>query len=527
MSFALLPILGVLIGILVLGLALWLLQRLRVQHQEVEVISTLFWQAALKETRARVFVKRFRHWPAWLLLLAIASLLWMLLAQPRLQSQDGLQHVVLLDWSIDDPERRASDLNTALEHAASLPVTAREIVAVGSQMRTLLASGEELQIASVRAEEFKDQGSPNLFWALENVAARSSENTPVAIHCVGNPNIEQTQLDALPEHVSVYQLALTETEESTTPMLESLGFGDAASGNFKAVDVRFQFTPEAELTNLTASLSDQPLTSSLQDLGNNQFLLQDLPAAGGTLSVSLAETEVGALSLPSREAIRVQLEEGVPNVLREMIELDEAFKLSDSTADVTIGFSEDCDLQLSSLERSAFEISTNDEDPQAAMLELVDTLALRQIDATSLAQQSGQTLDVQVVSADSRSIAVWESLFTTAFDFVESRACPIFVARAIHWLADKPSEVQWAEQGNTLPAAAPGFTRADGVTTLAADGRELRTTRLSRPIKESANLDQSPAASLLWTISPYTWLGVLASVLLVGEWFLYQRGRMP
>ena len=47
MSFALLSTFAVLLGILLLAIGLWLAQRLRVQHREVEVLSTLFWQSAL------------------------------------------------------------------------------------------------------------------------------------------------------------------------------------------------------------------------------------------------------------------------------------------------------------------------------------------------------------------------------------------------------------------------------------------------------------------------------------------------
>ena len=89
MSFGLLSTFAVLLGIVLLAIGLWLLQRLRVQHREVTVLSTLFWQSAIEETRARVFVKRFRHWPAWVLLVAIASLLWMLLARPQSTSFDS------------------------------------------------------------------------------------------------------------------------------------------------------------------------------------------------------------------------------------------------------------------------------------------------------------------------------------------------------------------------------------------------------------------------------------------------------
>ena len=115
MSFALLSTFAVLLGILALAIGLWLSQLLRVQHREVEVISTLFWQSALEETRARVFTRRFRHWPAWLLLVAIASLLWMLLAQPQTEAVNSMQHVVLLDRSAENATTRTADLQLAIE----------------------------------------------------------------------------------------------------------------------------------------------------------------------------------------------------------------------------------------------------------------------------------------------------------------------------------------------------------------------------------------------------------------------------
>ena len=125
MSFGLLSTFAVLLGIVLLAIGLWLLQRLRVQHREVTVLSTLFWQSAVEETRARVFVKRFRHWPAWVLLVAIASLLWMLLARPQSTSFDSTQHVVLIDRSVEDDEIRADDFELAIQRAASLPTSAR------------------------------------------------------------------------------------------------------------------------------------------------------------------------------------------------------------------------------------------------------------------------------------------------------------------------------------------------------------------------------------------------------------------
>ena len=127
MTFSLFSTLATLIGIGVIALGLALLQYLRVQHREIEVVSTLFWQAAVKETRARVFVQKFRHWPAWLLLVLIASLLWILLAGPSWNSSDQMQHVVLLDGSVADPTVAASDLELATLKASKLPLMNRRL----------------------------------------------------------------------------------------------------------------------------------------------------------------------------------------------------------------------------------------------------------------------------------------------------------------------------------------------------------------------------------------------------------------
>ena len=54
MSFTFLSTAAVLGGIGVLAVLLGILHRLRVQHREVEVVRTLFWQAAVEETRACV-----------------------------------------------------------------------------------------------------------------------------------------------------------------------------------------------------------------------------------------------------------------------------------------------------------------------------------------------------------------------------------------------------------------------------------------------------------------------------------------
>lgn len=524
MTFGLLSGFGVLLGVLALAVGLWLLQRLRVQHQEVQVLTTLFWQAAIKETRARVFVKRFRHLPAWLLLVAIASLLWMLLSQPQTQSSDGTQHVVLLHWDDPDEAIRRATLELALKRAATLPTNSREIIAASDRLQTLVAAGEELEIAAIRDEANFELGSKDLHWALDSLAARSSIDQPVHIHLVASTELESDYIQALPEHVELFRV--DDTEANADIQLQTLGYSSSLAGSWNAVDVQFGFDPSAEIdeASISLKLNDQPLVQSAALLSENQFAVSEVPAIGGIMQVRYRDEAIGSLTLPDRKRIAVELAEGVPEILRDLIEIDEAVEVVASGGDVKVGFEESSDLRLTTQDSSAFVVAADSENPQDALAEIIDELALAQIDATSLAEQSGQVVDVQVSAADKRQIAVWQSLFGSSFDFVGSRACPIFVARSIRWLANRPEEIQWAGQGERIQS--DGFARALSENGNVS-GKEFKTTRLSRPVQAAQDLDVSPEPNFLSWLTPYTWFGILVSGLLVTEWILFQRGKMP
>jgi hypothetical protein len=527
MSFALLPTLGVLLGIAALAIGLWIAQRLRVQHREVEVLSTLFWQAAIEETRARVFVRRFRHWLAWMLLVAIASLLWMLLAQPTSDPLDGTQHVVLVDWSVEAPERREADLQLAMERAGTLPTTAREIMAAGSELSTLLAAGEPLELTMLRAAELGEPSASGVQWAIESLSHRASREHPLVLHLVGDATLEKDDLDRLHPEVTVYRIARESIPTSTD--LATLGVSDSRSGQWNTVDVAIGFDPDqpVDASSVRVFIDDQPLDRPIVQVADAGFQLLDVAAGGGILRVEIDGQSVGAMTLPRREPIRVQLDPDVPETLRELLALDAVCQIVESNPDVRIGAGADADLRLSTDDQPAFVIESDHPDPNAALGELINELALQQIDATSIAQQSGRIIDVQVTSSPQRKLAIWNSLFTPAFDFTESRACPILVARSIRWLANKPPMIPWAEQGNRLPVAAPEFQRASKSIAVTDDGREVQTVRLSRPIAAVAELEASPSAGLFARIGLMTWLGLLVSTLLAGEWMLYQRGRLP
>ena len=538
MTFGLFSIPALFAGIAAIAVGLWLLQRLRVRHREVEVLTTLFWKDALQETRARVFTRRFRHWRAWALLVVIASLLWVLLGQPHTVAPDATQHVVLIDWSVDDAALRQEDLTTAMDLAASLPDTHRRIVAVGTRMETLLGPREPLHLASLRGEMDSGPAPHGLAWAIESLAAAADRNTPLAIHIVGNAPVDAKRLAALQVSVnaaddgsprlSVYRVKREPVTEK--PGLATLGVSDSADGAWDAVDVWLAFAGDgdkpiaADRINITCD--DAPFDQPVIARANGAFELRGVPANGATIGVAVDGQPVGTITLPQRSPIRVQLDDNVPESLKQVITLDPACEIVTSDADVRIGSTDAANLRLTGADQPAFVIRTDDDDAQAALAGLVDELALKQIDAMGIAEKIGRVVDVQVFSGERRAVAIWSSLFTPAFDFQESRACPLVVSRAVRWLAQQPPLVEYAAMGERLPTASPAFSRADGERTVTADGRVLRTTRLLSTV-EAAAVPESEIGKQLAAFGPYTWIGLLAVALLIGEWILYQRGQMP
>ena len=554
MSFGLFSLTGVLAGIAALAIGLWLAQRLRVQYREVEVPTTLFWRDAVEETRARVFMRRFRHWRAWGLLVLIASLLWLLLNQPQNVSWDGTRHIVLLDWSVEDPQLRQRDLSLALQLAAGLPEADREILAVGTRLETLLQPREPLVLAQQRSQTAARPGAAGMDWAIESLAARAGDRSPLAIHVVGDAPIDQTRIQALrtalsatdarnngspvqPLSLSVYRVkraSLASQVDTATGDLATLGVSDSASGTWNQVDIWIAMADpqKAQTRNLSVSLDRRPLRQKLMARGNGMFEIQALPADGGLLEVAYAGRTVGAMTLPVRDRIRVQIESDVPQSLRQLVELDSACQIvpDPDSADVVIGSKPEANLRLTTRAQPAFLIQTENENPQQVLSGIVDELALRQIDAMGIAFESGRVVDVQMVSGSRRSLSVWRSLFTAEFDFQESRACPIVVGRALRWLARRPPLVEWAELGKRLPAAAPEFDRASDGIALTNDGRQIRTTRIrphSKSTPSKPTLPESPRMLTASGFHPLHGLGVLLVLLLIGEWILFQRGYVP
>lgn len=73
------------------------LQYLRIRPNRLRVVTTLFWQRAAEEARARTLLERFRHPRTYLLLLVICLLLLLALARPVFRSGDRPYRVIVLE----------------------------------------------------------------------------------------------------------------------------------------------------------------------------------------------------------------------------------------------------------------------------------------------------------------------------------------------------------------------------------------------------------------------------------------------
>ena len=148
--------------------------------------------------------------------------------------------------------------------------------------------------------------------------------------------------------------------------------------------------------------------------------------------------------------------------------------------------------------------------------------------------------------AEVAGITLWEELLD-AYNFTDSRSFPLFVSRAVRWLADEPAWHPYLAAGRPLPPPSADFSFSTAVDPaldalgaayipgaagqIGDDAGSVREVALlSDAVTErhaGVPLAAQTAVGGLSGTGIATWL-ILAALLLLGlEWFLYQRGMMP
>jgi hypothetical protein len=564
-------------GLGALATGLFLLQRLRVRHREVVVVTNLFWREAVEETRARVFVQRFRHPWAYLLILAIASLVWLAVAGPESSSSSSREHVLVLDTSAS--MSRGDALRLALEsvkrRARELPRRTTTVISAGSHVRTLLAPGEESPLLDQRATNLVADAAPSsIERAIRSVCSAALPADGAAIEVFGVSPIDPALLANLPKNVVVSRASVAENAAENAG-ITALGLSEPRSGAWSSVDLFVEVDGPAPARGAAGAVRDNTATltldgaplaasesSSLPD-GRWRAIVRDVPARGGRVEARLARSDAlsaddtAALVLPVRPAIRVALSASVPDALRAVLAADPGVTLvaGDGAADVVVRRANEPATNAApalvlvdeSTQPAAFVLQQPAAiDPDSALRRSYEALGLDEIDSTELAARAERPIELDLVQGASRGISVWGSLFEPKFDFTATRSFPLFLARSVRWLAGDAArlgtttvgearfgtDAVWtdADSRHFDPAGGEAaFPRAGDVRDAAglAHHVSLLDTQTTVLARDATPLPAAAVSAASGAFEPLPWIVLAALILLLVEWWLVRTERIP
>ncbi len=542
---------------------LYLLQRLRVQHREVEVPTTLFWREAVEETRARVLVRRFRHPWAYLLLLGIGSLLWFAAAGLRSEQSADQQWLLVVDGSagMGHGDRFAEAIALLQEDAAALPTDSREVWWMGAGTRTLLRRGEHVRLLAERLEGLAPEAAPARVEELLHTHLAGSNGAPIEVRVYGDAPLREEALALLPEGVEVLRRAAEVVPRAENAGFVALGVSEATSGRWDRVDVYVEIHGAKELPTLSLDGADSNAIAQTNtpEVGVLQMRYRDLPARGQLLALSLPEDgfpadDVAQIVLPNRPPLRVAVAADLQAQFGPLIEADPALQLVAGEADLVVrrmGGAEGAGLpalEIATVEQSSSAFFVRHDgygDPQQLLQASYARLGLAEVDALSLAQELQRPVGLAVETGGAPAIVIWDALLDEQSGFPASRSFPLFIARGLRWLADTDPLLPSTEAGRPLGADLGAWTDATGRVHDAAgaslqlaeaglyqngNGGRIAVSLLdaaaTAPLA-AAGLQPDSASAVAGGAPLWTWLALLAFVLLLVEGLLYQRGRMP
>lgn len=544
MTFGWLPTAAVLAGLAVIAGVLYALQRLRVRHRDVPVVTTLFWKAAVEESRARVLTERFRHPLAYALVLLIASLVWLGLARPQFGGSGGTEHVVLLDGSAAMGVAGRFDIarEAVAERVASLPGGRTSVVFAGGAPRTLLRPDEDRLLLHGRLARVGPEACPtSLVAAIHELAAGASASRPLAVHVVGDGSLDA--LGPLPTHVTVTRTAGGPPALAGNRGVTALGIADAASGAYDRVDVLVEARGDGVTAETLAIDGVQGIVAEELAAGDDVVRLRfvDVPADGRTITATVSGggpldvDDRAVRTLPRRPRIRVRIAAEVGR-LAGVLAADPAVAIVEGEADVVVGTAVDdapcLALVPESDAQAAFVIRhTGARGGDEVLTETFGALALDRVDAGSLADAAGRPVRLDVRPGRARGVFLWASLATERYDLVHSRAFPALVGGAVRWLAGAPDVIPFADAGIPLPATgAPGRVvppTAGSADVPGAGAVSVCLSDVASTVGWSGADAVAADAGGVQLGSAVTWMVLVAFVLLLVEWTLYRTGRMP
>lgn len=501
-------------GMIALAGIVFLLQRLRAERRVLRLPTAGLWAQAMRDTPSRVLGGRFRYWLTYLLILAIAVLLWLAAAHPQARpgAGDGRMQRFYLDNSalMTGGDDLAQAKRALLADVRAAPANRREVVLGDAVGTRLLAAGESVSLLSRRLDKVKAEARPSTFGTWLTQAKRGKARIRYygawgAVRDVHPAALHYGYLaPPVPDNRGIVALGVTPAASGRVGKADALVTVAAAHG------------PAPTASELRWAMDGRGFTPArIEALGGGRFIARDLDATGALLSVALARGDGFAaddsawVRLADRRPLRVALLDGTPSAVRTVVAADPSLAMvSADRAQVVVGSAR----AVQSIDRPALILSDPATQPRAFMFAgpgeadrgglagRLDSLGLTGIDAGALADALHRPIGVDARNGRQRSVAFWAGIVGPASPFTRSPVMPIFISRSLQWLGGR--------EGGASFDKAEGLT--DRATTLAAADASPRPTV------------ESPGGA--WPPDmPFILLLLVAGSLLGVEWWLVQR----
>lgn len=519
-------------GMVALAGIVFLLQRLRARRRVLRLPTAGLWAQAMRDAPVRVLGGRFRYWLAYLLILAIALLLWIAAAHPQWSptpADGGMQRFYLDNSAL---MTAGGDLAAAkralLADVRATPADRREVILGDAVGTRLLAPGESVSLLSRRLDMVSAEPRPSDFRTWMQGASRAT------VRYYGAWGAAR----AVPRSAALRYGYLANPVPGNRGIV-ALGVTPAASGQIGKADllvtVAAADAPAPTMADLGWTVDGRGFTPArIEALGGGRYIARDIDAAGGVVGVTLRRgdgftaDDQATIRVPDRRPIGIALLDGTPPAIRAAVAADPSLRVVPvAKARLVVGDAHSTEgarrpaLVLSNAAAQAFTFAGPGEAERGAVATRLDTLGLAQLDAGALADALRRPVGVDVRDAPQRRVTAWRAMFAPPSPFIQSPAMPIFVSRSLHWLAGRQpwrSVAQAAADNDPLAAPTgkneipPSLT--DRATTLAAADTSVRPAVTHGGGAWSSDL-------------PFLLLLLTAGALLGVEWWLVQRRAIP
>jgi hypothetical protein len=521
-------------GVAALAIGLYLLQRLRVRFRQVDIVTTLFWRQAQEENRTRVLTQRFRHLWVYLLLLAIASMMWFAAGALDWNKEGQRDYLLVLDGSLAMTEADVwqAAVDEVYADAAALPHHQREVWLAQTPPLMLLQKGEHERLLQERlAAHTASMQSSELSALLHRFSADPLRRKPSQVRIYGHARISENDSALLPVDLELVYRSPWRHLPNNRGIVHA-SWHETASGQWDRVDFSatvYGTTEPWQITVAGAPLTQPPTNIANAD-GTTTLWFRDLATQGETLLLQLpgddgfSADNAYSCTLPQRQPIAVHVANDVAARIATVIEADPSLhRVEAGQAEVVIrtDLSPPSTLPQVVLTTAdtahAIQVqSASFASAEQLLAAAVPALGIHQIDGLALAESMDREVSLGATAEGTPQVQLWQALLNPEHGFVHSQSFPQFFSRTVRWLGMPAISQNQTSigQGRTTTSQANPATALDANATLRLS-QLAPTAEVIDPLSEERG----------WPL--WNWLILLVFGLLLVEWAWFQQGRLP